>query len=418
MANLRSTISLGVVVCLTCVAPAHANVVADWNAVTLQYVSGDPTATPAIPAGRPGPPGLLDIALVQAAVHDAVQAIERRFQPYHYSDPSAFGVGSVDAAAAAAAHRVLVLLYPSRQGALDAFYSNYLATHAIDPLDPGVAVGEAAAAALYTGHYRPVIALPNYFGGTSLGEWTSAVPMAFPYLAITEPFTLNRASQFRSPPPPPLNSVRYAREYEEVKTLGSASAHPNVETDFALFWSGAFWVQWNEVLRQLAISQSLSVGDSARLFALANLAAADALIAVWESKRFYNLWRPEAAIHQGDSDGNARTIGDITWKPFIQTPPYSDYVSGANGLTGAYIGTLQMYFGTDKLDFSVRNLNPAVTTQERFYSRLSQAADEVVLVRILQGIHFRSAEEQGLRLGDRVAHWTFQKFLRPVPGSN
>ena len=329
---------LVVLVCLTGVAPAQADVVSDWNAVTLQYVSGDPNAIPAIPAGRGGPPGLLDIALVQAAVHDAVQAIEGRFQPYHYADPSKLGDGSVEAAVAAAAHRALVLLYPGQQGALDAFYDDYLTTHAIDPLDPGVAVGEAAAVALYTTHYRPVVALPNFFGGTNPGEWASAVPMSFLYLTVTEPFTLNRASQFRSPPPPPLNSVRYFREYEEVKILGSASAHPNLQTDFARFWSGAFWAQWNEVLRQLGTSQSLNVGDSARLFALANLAAADALIAVWESKRFYNFWRPEAAIQKGDSDGNARTVGDITWKPFLPTPPYSDYVSGANGLTGAYRG--------------------------------------------------------------------------------
>ena len=148
-----------------------------------------------------------------------------------------------------------------------------------------------------------------------------------------------------------MNSVRYFREYEEVKALGSASAHPNLQTDFALFWSD-FWVQWNEVLRQLATNKSLTVGDSARLFALANLAAADALVAVWESKRFCNFWRPETAIQLGDSDGNP-LIGDVTWKPFFSTPPYPDYVSGANGLTGAYLGTLQLYFGTDEMDFSV-----------------------------------------------------------------
>ena len=416
MTKLRSVTGLVALVWLTGVAPAHANVVSDWNAVTLQYVSGDLNATPPISAGRGGPGGLLDIALVHAAVHDAVQAIEGKFQPYHYSDPSKWGVGSVEAAVAAAAHRVLVLLYPRQQGALDAFYINYLTTNSIDPLDPGVAVGEAAAVALHSARYRPVTAAPNFFGGTNPGEWRSAVPMALLYSADSDPFTLNRASQFRPPPPPPLNSVRYFREYEEVKALGSASAHPNLQTDFALFWSD-FWVQWNEVLRQLATNKSLTVGDSARLFALANLAAADALVAVWESKRFYNFWRPETAIQLGDSDGNPRTIGDVTWKPFFSTPPYPDYVSGANGLTGAYTGTLQLYFGTDEMDFSVKNLSPDVMTQERFYSRFSQAADEVVDVRILQGIHFRSAEEQGLRLGDRVAHWTFQKFLRPVSGS-
>jgi hypothetical protein len=417
MSKPRIFTGIAVLVYLASMVPAQANVISDWNAVTLQYVSGDPTAIPAIPAGRGGPPGLLDIALVQAAVHDAVQAIEGRFQPYYYSDPSKFGIGSVDAAVAAAAHRMLVLLYPGQQKALDALYSNYLTANAIALLDPGSAVGEAAASALHANHYRPAIPLPNFFGGTDAGEWRSAVPMSFLYLVVTEPFTLNRNSQFRPPPPPPLNSVRYAREYAEVEALGRASAHPNDQTDFARFWSGAFWAQWNEVLRQVSTNQALSVGDSARLFALANLAAADALIAVWDSKRHYNFWRPETAIRLGDDDRNKRTIGDMTWLPFLPTPPYSDYASGANGLTGAYTSTLQHFFGTDEMDFSVKNVNPAVITQERFYHRFSEAADEVVEVRIVQGIHFRSAEEEGLRLGARVAHWAFQKFLRPVPGS-
>jgi hypothetical protein len=196
---------------------------------------------------------------------------------------------------------------------------------------------------------------------------------------------------------------------------GRASAHPNSTTDLARFWTGNYVLQWNEVLQQIAVNKGLSVGDSARLFALANLAGADSAIAVWESKVFYNFWRPDTAIQQGDLDPNARTPGDVTWTPFLASPLYPDYVSGANGLTGAFTGMIKEYFGTDQISFSVKNLNPAVVTKERFFTRTSAAAQEVVDARILLGIHFRSADEEARRLGNRVANWVLKKFLKPVP---
>jgi len=416
MRRLRVFTWLVVFVCFGWSKPAHGDVVTDWNEITLLYVAlGDPTATPAIPIGRPGPPALLDIALVQAAVHDAVQAIEGKYQPYYYSDPAKLGVGSPAAAVAAAAHRVLVLLYPGQQASLDSRYNSYLIANNLTG-DPGLAVGEAAALALHANHYRPVITLPNYFGVAEIGQWRSAVPLAFLFLAVSEPFTLNRVSQFRPPPPPPMTSTQYAREYEEVKAKGRNSAHPNAQTDLARFWAGNYVVQWNETLRQIAGSKLLDIGDGARMFALANLAAADAAMAVWESKYFYNFWRPSTAIQEGDSDPNARTGGDVTWAPLLANPPYPDYVSGANGLTGAFTGTIALLFG-DEISFSVKNPNPMVVTKERFFTSASQAAMEVVEARILLGIHFRSADEEARRLGNRVAHWAVQKFLRPAPGS-
>ena len=415
MTELRSFTGLVVLVCLNCVAPARADVVSDWNALTTQVVAiGDPTTMPATPPARGGPPGLFDIALVHLAIHDAVQAIEGRFQPYHYSTA---GSGSREAAVAAAAHRVLVLLYPGKQGSLDTFYDNYLTTNGIDPMDPGIAVGEAAAAALHANHYRPVIALPNFFGSTEIGQWRSTVPMAFLFMAFSDPFTLNRVSQFRPPPPPPMQSVTYFREYEEVRALGDVDAHPNAQTNLARFWSGNFFAQWNDVLRQVAINNSLDVGDSARLFALANTVAADTAMAVWDSKYFYNFWRPSTAIQEGDNDPNSRTAGDVTWLPLLADPPYPDYVSGANGATGAFTGALQLFFGTDEMSFEVKSIPTQMGNETRFFTTFSQAAQEVVEARIVLGIHFRAADEEARRLGNRVAHWTFQKFLRPASGS-
>ncbi len=398
-------------------APVYADAVSDWNAITVRYVSTGNPDSPVVPVGRAGPPGMLDIALVHAAVHDAVQAIQGRFEPYHYSDPTKLGVGLPAAAVAAAAHRVLVLLYPGQQGSLDALYDGYLLTHGLAG-DPGLAVGEAAAMALHTHHYRPLIPLDPFFGVDAPGEWRSPVPMAFLFLAASDPFTLNRPSQFRPQPPPPLNSRDYAREYEEVKALGASTAHPNGQTDLALFWSVNFFAQWNETLRQLADAHLNDVGDSARLFALANISTADAVIAIFDSKYFYNFWRPSSAIQNGEDDGNARTAGDVTWTPLLANPPYPDYVSGANGVTGAFTEALRLFFGTDEMNFSVTTTHPLVANPERFFSSFSQAAQEVVEARILLGIHFRAADEEGRQLGHRVARWVYQKFLRPVAGNH
>jgi hypothetical protein len=376
-------------------------------------------ATNTVNTGRPGPPGLLDMAIVQAAVHDAVQVIEGRFRPYHYSDPSKLGQGTTTAAVAAATRRVLVLLYGPLP-VVEAQYASYVAAN-VEAGDEGLAIGDAAALALHTDHYRPGTVLPAFRGNDAIGQWRSVEPapaMAFLYLASSTPFGLNRVDQFRPPPPPPLTSMQYVRDYNEVKALGEFSAHDNANTDVARFWSGNFPFQWNEAARQIADSNELlTLGDRARLLALVNLAASDALMAVWDSKVFYNFWRPSTAIHVGFDDGNPRTDGKPGWVSLLGNPPYPDYVSGANGLTGAFTGLLRQFFQTDTMSFSVKNpTTPLVIDREREYKSFSQAAEEVVEARILLGIHFRFADEEARRLGERVAHWTIQHLLRPMPG--
>jgi hypothetical protein len=422
--KLRILTGLAVCAGLALAAPARADVVTDWNAVTVLYVQGGPGTPPVPPVGRAGPPGLFDIALVHIAMHDAIQAIEKEFEPYHYSDRSAFGVGNPAAAAAAAAHRVLVLLYPGQQGPLDTFYNTYLINHGLVG-DPGLAVGEAAAVAVHSTQYRPVLTVTPFLGGDGIGDWRPTpptpltTPMAFQYMAETRPFAVKSASQFIAPPPPPLRSRRYARDYDEVKAVGSAAAHPNSTTDKARFWAGNYVVQWNEALRQIADARILNdIGRSARLFALANMAASDAAITVWDSKIHYNLWRPQTGIQEGDNDGNPRTAGDVTWTPFLANPNYPDYTSGANGLTGAFTRMVALFFGTDEISFSVKNPNPLLIDKERFFERTSDAAQEVVDARILLGIHFRFADTASRTQGRRIAHWTYSKFLRPLPGGH
>ena len=403
-------------VCVGWAVPARADAVTYWNDVTVQAVT----------SGRPGGQGFLDVALVQAAVHDAVQAIQRRFQPYH---AALQGAGSPDAAVAAAAYGVLIGIYPKQQDVLETKYKAFLASSGLAG-DAGLAVGQRAAAALLT-QYRPVVALPDYTGGTTAGQWrptpsvgTPAVPapfspMAYVYLADAKPFTLQRSSQFRPDPPPRLTSAEYRRDYEEVRALGGrvSAVRTPAQTDAAHFWSENYVAQWNRALRSIVEAHVKDVGDGARLFALANLAAADAAIACWDSKRHFSFWRPVTAIREGERDGNPGTPGDPAWEPLINTPNYPDYTSGANAVTAAVTTVLERFFGTDVFEFAVTTDAPLAMQKTRAFKRFSDAAKEVVEARILLGIHFRFADEVARTQGTRVATWTFTRVLRPVaPG--
>jgi len=415
------------------IAPASANVVTEFNAIALTCLS------------RPGPGSIIDLALVQVAVHDAIQAIEQRYETYRPTSPA---TGSKAAAAAAAAYRMLsdngICAPPAPpgvdpQGALDALFKPYL-----DGNDAGLSVGYAAADRMLAEvALRPATAtVPPYLGSTNVGQWRPTppgnLPMSFVYLATTKPLVMSSPSQFRPGPPPAVTSDRYTKDYNEVKAKGSTLSHPATgacpapaDTDTARFYSGNFGAQWNQVGRDLAIARQLGLGDTARLLALANLAAADAAIGVWESKVYYNYWRPITAIHNGNDDGNNKTAGNAAWVPFIggahfpsntnlaltsQNPPYPDYVSGANGLTGAFMAMFQLYFHTDVVPFAVNKAVPAsvpICTNPRLYRRFSDAAEDVVDARIWLGIHFRFADTAARTLGTRVAWNTFTTALRP-----
>ena len=397
--------------------PAHADAVVDWNEI----------AQPAIAAGRPGPIGAMDSALVQVAVHDAVQAIDKRFEPYHVEVKGAHG--SRAAAAAAAAHGVLVGIYPAQAATLDATYFNYLATHGLTG-DPGLLVGEKVAAGILPLRRTDPVPLPPPFtGGTGIGQWRptpsflgsppappSGAPMAVHWLAGFDPFTLTSPTRFRADPPPALTSERYRKDYDEVKKLGSFGSTDRTpeQKDIAYFYSENFLAQWNRALRGIATKHLRRSGDSARLFALANMSVADALISSWESKKFYNVWRPITAINEGDNDGNPGTVGDPTWQSLINNPNYPDYTSGANNVTGAMTRTLSLFFNRDRMTFEVTSLAPLAIQKTRVYNRFSEAADDVVDARIYLGIHFRFADTAARKQGQRVAEWAFNHFLLPL----
>jgi hypothetical protein len=423
---------------------ALADAVTHWNAITQA----------AIAAGRPGPIGTLDAALVQGAVYDAVQSIKRKFKAYHIRIDDAPRWASADAAAAAAAHGVLVFLYETQETALNDALAAYLADNDLED-DPGIGVGEEVAEA-YQALYRanPPPPLPVFRGcddtpPCQAGEWRPTqnhlptlqmppfAPMTTPWLGAMDPFTLISGNQFRAPAPPSLTSRRYRRDYDEVKALGSIANMPCVDcgrfedafrtpdqTTHAYFWSENFIRQWNEVARQLAEKRHLKIADSSRLLALVGFALADAAIHSWNNKRHYNFWRPVTAIQEGDIDGNPDTFGDPAWRSLINTPPYPDQTSGANTLSGAATRALALFFGTDHVTFTVTNivtpqlgteLDPALNpNRRRTFHRFSDAAQEVVDARVLLGIHFRYADEDGRKAGQRIAQWAFKHFLRPV----
>ena len=401
---------------------AQADAVSDWNLIAIQRIGAE------VPQ-HPTPLVFLDMAIVQIAVYDAVQAIEKQYKPYHVQIPGASG--SPDAAAAKAARDVLINLLPGQSMAIDNQYNVYITTHGLSN-DPGIAVGTTAAAgiiALRSNDGRNPPGQVPFVGGTAPGEWrptdsfiTPKVPapfspMAIPWVANVTPFALKSGDQFRAVAPPPLNSHRYTEAYDEVKAMGARfnSERTDEQTNLAYFWALNYPAVWNRVVRDMAASQSLPISENSRLSAFVNVSMADAIITSWDSKITYNFWRPLTAIRLGNDDTNSDTVGDPTWEPLVNTPNYPDYTSGANNASGAATRSLALYFGTDEMTFTVFTTNTTAGIPTSItYSKFSDAAEDVVNARIWEGIHFRFADEEARKQGRHVAQWVFGKILKPI----
>jgi hypothetical protein len=431
-----SKCALVLIVVMMAVGSARADPVTEWNDIVSRTIF-PPAPSPALRPAGASP--LLDFAMVHAAIHDAVQAYEKRFRPYavHIRDAS----GSRVAAVGRAARDVLVNRFPAQAASIETEYQLFLTRHRLTEADEGTFVGAHAAAAIIAlragdGSF-PTPPPPPDLGGRGAGQWRptppALAPFSTPWLGAVEPFTMDFNAQFRARPQPALTSLRYARDYNEVKALGGPVGYPGVtrtpeQTQIAFFWSGNTIALFEGMVRGLVEAcemgtggrhcKSLNrLGDSARLFALANLAAADAGIRAWNSKKNYNFWRPITAIQQllpEDNDGNPLTTADPTWTPLIATPPYPDYTSGANNLSGSFTTIVTRFFDADKVTFKVTSTAPQAVPNVRTYNRFSDLADEVVDARIFLGIHFRSADTAARREGTRVARQAFNHFLRPV----
>lgn len=394
---------------------ACADAVLDWNAIAADTVS---KAAPP----RPVPVSWLDMAIVQTAVYDAVEAIDGKFKPYHVQIPGASG--SPEAAAAKAAHDVLVKIFPPEAASLDTAYRDYLAKKGLAEDNPGVAVGQKAAAGILAWRANdgrmPNPPPPPFTGDNAIGVWRpatsyqpppppSGAPMLTPWLGTVPCFTLQSGEQFRAKPPPALTSQQYTADYNEVKALGarSDSARTPEQTDLAYFYAGDIPFQLRRTLHEIAAIHVKNIDDNARLLALANLAMADAVITAWDSKKHYVSWRPVTAIQEGEKDGNPATAGDPSWQPFLNTPPYPEYSSGANNVTAALTRTLALFFGKDDMTFTVTSDHPKAAQKTRTYARFSDMASDMVNVRIYHGVHFRFGDEAAREQGTQVADWVF-----------
>lgn len=377
-------------------------------------------------SGHAPPVAALDFAIVHLAIYDGVESIDHRYEPYHALVPGA--AGSMSAAAAKAGHDVLVGLFPVQKQTLDAAYTNFLTANGIDPLDPGVAVGAKAAADILALRSNDGRFPPNpapFLGNTAIGQWRPTpsllqgppppfAPGLAPWVASVKPFTINSNSQFRADPPPELTSETWISDYDEVKTVGSLTSTTRTpeQTDIGYFWADSGPVLWQNALRYIARNYLNDIGDSARMYALADTALADTQIVCWDTKYLYNFWRPITAIRAGG--GNPILEADPEWQPLINTPNFPEYTSGHASTSGAVSHMLRLFFGTDELTFQMTTTNAHALQKTRTFTRFSQAENEVINARVYVGIHYRNSDRVARTQGLRVANWVFKHFFRPI----
>jgi hypothetical protein len=402
------------------VAPASAeDAIADWNLIAETAVRT---------SGHAPPVAALDFAIVHLAIYDAVQSIDHRHCLYHGRPRHA--IGSKKAAAAKAGHDILVGLFPDQTDTLDTAYANYVNDNAIGPNDPGLDVGVKAAhdiLMLRTNDGRFPPNPPPFLGSNEIGQWRptpsflpgpppSFAPGLAPWVANVTPFAMKSDSQFRVVPPPDLTSEVWARDFNEIKALGSltSSARTPEQTEIGYFWADSGPVMWQSALRDIARNHVHDIGDSARMFALADVALADAQIACWDSKYFYNFWRPVTSIRMGDQDNNPSTELDADWQPLINTPNFPEYPSGHATTSGAVAQALRLFFGRDRLTFQMTTTNPNAQQKIHTFISFSQAEQDVVNARVYVGIHYRNTDNVSRAQGHRVTDWVFTHFFRPV----
>jgi hypothetical protein len=413
---------------------AFAHEVLQWNETTMQAIAA---------SGQNNIVSTRTLAMVQAAMHDALNTIDRRYAPYYF-EGAAEPAASPDAAVAAAAHTVLMGVVgnygaPGQKAAtfalVDQAYATSLARVTDGPArNKGVAVGRAAGAAMLAlrkddGAFRDA----PYTPGVGPGKWRphpnpvppnppianpdlarGYTPSAVPNWGNVTPFTLLSSSQYWLPGPPALSTPTYARDYNEVKNIGGkvSTVRTEDQTQIARFWFEGPG-NWNTIARTVATTRRLDAWESARVLALMNLAMADAYIAGFKIRYVYDSWRPITAIREGDNDGNDATVGDATWDSHQNTPAVSDYPSTQSTFSAAAAVVLASALGADQASFTVTSGKPfdGIT---RSFTSFSQAARESADSRVYAGIHFRSACEDGIVLGRKIGARTAALYLQPT----
>ncbi|MCI0626381.1 MAG: vanadium-dependent haloperoxidase [Acidobacteria bacterium] len=392
----------------------RADAITAWNSAALNAIRA---------RNSPPPAAARNLAILHTAIYDAVNGISRTHESYFVLS-TVPASASKEAAASAAAHKVLLNLYPATAAIFDALHGRTLAAISEGPQKAaGIAWGEGVAEQILALRANDgsdaTVAPPS---GSGPGIWQPTPPANAAYLlpqwGFVTPFVMADPAQFRPPGPPALSSAQWAANCNEVKALGRAtdSTRTEEQSQIALFWVDGAGTEtppghWNSIAREVAATLSNTLEENARLFALLNLALADATICAWDAKYTFNFWRPVTAIRNGDTDGNPATDADPSWLSYITTPPFPDYVSGHSTFSGAASTVLALFYGTDNISFTTGSDSlPGVL---RSFDSFSAAAEEAAISRLYGGIHFRFANEDGLQSGLRIGEFTFQHSLQP-----
>ena len=385
---------------------ASADVVTDWNE----------TAVAAGYTAQQGPPahGRI-VAMVHLAMFEALNSIEPRYRPYRARLPAAPGA-SPDAAAASAAHYVLVRVYPGQVKELDkALQASLSAVTDATSRANGIRLGEQSGAAMLAERSKDGMGAPDtYRPFTAPGQYVPTVLPAVSSWGAVRPFALKSANQFRPAAPYALSSAQWAKDYDEVKRMGAkaGSARSAEQTEIARFWELTGAACYFPIVRQLSAAKRLDVMENGRLFALAAMATADAFIAVFDAKYTYNFWRPVTAIRNGDRHGNDAIERDAAWEPFIPTPMHPEYPCAHCISAQAAATVLQASFG-DAIP-TVRLTSSTAPGVTRSFAKLSDYVAEVIDARVYDGVHYRTSGEVGAEMGRRIGEVTVQNHLSPL----
>ncbi len=378
---------------------ARADVVADWNATTQSVL-----------VATNGSPGVY-YAMVHAAIYDAVNAIDRRHQVFAVRPTTNADGASKEAAAAAAAYHVLLSLYPNQQALLDPAYTSSLAAVPDGiPKTKGVAVGTEVAAAwlAYRAGDGREASVPYAFQdgpGQYQGTPPALLDPVTPWVAKMRPFTLIRPSQFRAEGPPDLTSYRYAEDLHATESLGAINSTTRTaeQTEIGLFHTESPTTFWPRNIRAFVATQHLDVSASARLFAMVFVGFGDASIACWDSKFYFNRWRPVTAIPLADNDRNAATDTDETWLPLAPTPPHPEYPAAHGCVAGAILEMLNVFFHTKHLNITLTST--VAGSIPHAFTNTDDVIDEVLVAGVYGGMHFPASVAHGFKVGRLVGRW-------------
>jgi hypothetical protein len=390
-------------------ATSQTRAVADWSLIAQDTI---------VAVGRKFPgEAAVHMGIVHAAIYDAVVAIKGGYRPYAIT-PTVPPNTSLDAAVATAAHRVLVGRFPDQQARLQDVYVAYLdGIPDSDGKANGILLGEEVGVGMLMLRANdgldasvPYVQRPP---GPGVYEPTAPATPLGTRMPGVRPLALEDGSQFRPDGPPALRSWEYALDFNEVKYLGrvDSSARSAEQTAVARFWTDHDLPQWNRNLLRLADARGLTALETARMLAMAHVAGGDAMIGCFDAKYYYLSWRPVHAIQRADTDGNRLTVQDPTWQPLLTTPNHPEYPSAHACHTTAIAEALESFFGPGRVRFSVDSL---VTGETRSYTRFSEAVEEVNNARVWAGFHFRYSQEDGTRLGRKVARFVVRNFFQPL----